>query len=241
MKNLLVGALALAFVSTVAAVYGNLPVHVPSIQAEVLNATVRVEVRGSSGAMMGSGSGTAIDERHIITNQHVIAALSDKGTLQIRGWVREGTRVLPVIFDATVLASDESKDLALLRIDGSWIGATATLAATEPDEGTSVCKSGAALGKRPMVTCGISGGIDDKTLSGLRHFVHSAATVPGDSGGGVHAIIEGRWQLIAVTRAMGVMAYGFGGVPLSTMAMAVPLADVRSFIAEALDEIPNAL
>jgi putative serine protease PepD len=210
----------------------------PSIQAEVLNATVRVEVRSSGGAMMGSGSGTAIDDRHILTNQHVVAALSDKGTLQVRGWVREGTRVLPVIFDATVLASDKAKDLALLRIDGAWVGSTATLAAHEPDEGTSVCKSGAALGKRPMVTCGLSGGIDSNVLAGLRHYIHSAPIAPGDSGGGVHAVIDGRWQLIAVTRAMGVMAYGFGGVPLSTMAMAVPLADVKAFIEEALDASP---
>jgi S1-C subfamily serine protease len=235
MKTLLAGALALASVSTGAAVYVHIPVHTPSLQAEVLNATVRVEVRSSGGAMLGSGSGTAIDDRHIVTNEHVIAAATDKGTLQVRGWVREGTRVLPVIFDATVLASDEGKDLALLRIDGLWIGATATLAANEPDEGTSVCKSGAALGKRPMVTCGLSGGIDSNTLAGLRHFVHSAATVPGDSGGGVHAIINGRWQMIAVTRAMGVMQHGFGGVPLASMAMAVPLVDVRAFIEGALD------
>jgi S1-C subfamily serine protease len=235
MKSLLVGALALVSASAGGTLYVQNLAQPPSLQAQVLNATVRVEVRSSGGAMMGSGSGTAIDERHIVTNHHVIAALSDKGTLQVRGWVREGDRVLPVIFDATVLASDKDKDLALLRIDGVWVGATATLAAHEPDEGTSVCKSGAALGKRPMVTCGLSGGIDDKVMAGLRHFVHSAATVPGDSGGGVHAIIDGRWQMIAVTRAMGVMQHGFGGVPLSTMAMAVPLADVRRFIEGALD------
>jgi putative serine protease PepD len=240
MKTMLVGAVALASVSAGGTLYVQNLAQPPSIQAQVLNATVRVEVRGSSGAMMGSGSGTAIDERHIVTNHHVIAALSDKGTLQIRGWIREGGRVLPVIFDATVLASDTAKDLAILRIDGVWVGATATLAAHEPDEGTSVCKSGAALGKRPMVTCGLSGGIDSNVLAGLRHYIHSAPIAPGDSGGGVHAVIDGRWQLIAVTRAMGVMQFGFGGVPLSTMAMAVPLADVRTFIEGALHASASA-
>jgi S1-C subfamily serine protease len=234
MKTLLAGALALASVSTGAAVYVHIPVHTPSLQAEVLNATVRVEVRSGQGALMGSGSGTALDGRHIITNQHVIAALSEKGTLQVRGWIREGERVLPVIYEAEVIASDNAKDLALLRIDGAWIGATVPLAPHEPEEGERVCKGGAALGKRPMVTCGLSGGVDSHTLGGMRHFIHSSPTVSGDSGGGVHAIIDGKWQMIAVTRAMGVMSIGFGGVPVSTMAMAVPLEDVRAFIKGAL-------
>lgn len=231
MKSLLVGALALASVSTA---YVHYPVHTPSLQTEVLNATVRVEVRSSQGTLMGSGSGSALDGQHIITNAHVIAALSDKGSVQVRGWIREGERVMPVIYDASVVASDEAKDLALLRIDGAWIGATASLAPHEPEEGERVCKSGAALGKRPMVTCGLSGGVDSHTLGGMRHFIHSSPTVSGDSGGGVHAVIDGRWQMIAVTRAMGVMNYGFGGVPISTMAMAVPLEDVRGFIKGAL-------
>jgi S1-C subfamily serine protease len=234
MKSLLLGALALASASAGGTFYVQNLAQPPSMQEQVLNATVRVEVLSSQGTLMGSGSGTALDGRHIITNAHVVAALSDKGTLHVRAWVREGDRVLPVIYAASVVATDKDKDLALLRIDGAWIGATATLAATEPDEGTHVCKSGAALGKRPMVTCGLSGGLDSQVLGGMRHYIHSAATVSGDSGGGVHAVIDGKWQMIAVTRAMGVMPIGFGGVPVSTMGMAIPLADVRAFIEGAL-------
>lgn len=233
MKSLLLAAL-LALASA-AAVYGNYPAREPSIQEEVLNATVRVEVLGERGVMMGSGSGTAIDDRHIITNHHVIARLESKGSIQVRGWIREGARLLPVIFDAEITALDEAKDLALLRIDGVWIGSTAILAAQEPDEGSGVCKSGAALGKRPMVTCGLSGGVDSHAMNGLRHFIHSAPTVFGDSGGGVHAVIDGRWRLIAVSRAMSVVPFGFGGAIVPTMAMAVPLADVRAFLAEHVD------
>jgi S1-C subfamily serine protease len=241
MKNLLVGALALASVSTGAAVYGNMPVHVPNLQAEVLNATVRVEIRTDKGTLAGSGSGTAIDRRHVLTNHHVIAGLKENGSLMIRGWVREGDRLLPVIYSATVVIASEDTDLALLRLDADWIGAIGALADTEPPETATVCKSGSAHGKRPRIACGPYSGHDERPTGQITHVSSGAATAPGDSGGGVWSAHEGTYRIIAVSRAVPMVPIGMGGSLITTTGLAIGLADVRSFIAEALDEIPNAL
>jgi S1-C subfamily serine protease len=208
----------------------------PSLQAEVLNATVRVEIRTDKGTLAGSGSGTAIDRRHVLTNQHVIAGLSDKGTLHVRGWVREGERVLPVIYSATVVTASEDTDLALLRLDADWVGAIGGLADTEPPEAATVCKSGSAHGKRPRIACGPYAGHDEQATGGIVHVSSGAATAPGDSGGGVWSAHEGNYRIIAVSRAVPMIPIGMGGTLITTTGLAIGLADVRAFIAESLHD-----
>jgi S1-C subfamily serine protease len=212
-----------------AAVYPHWPAHVPSLQSEVINATARIEFDPAR----GHGSGTAISPRRILTNHHVVVGA--KGTIRVRGWIREGARILPVVYHATVIAQDAAKDLALLELDADWVGAIAPIADAMPAESSAVCKSGSALGKRPHVTCGVYAGIDDETIRGVRHAVHSAPTVMGDSGGGVWSAVSGRYELVAVTRAVPSFSNGFTATPITTMGLAVPLADVRSFLASADD------
>lgn len=233
MKTLLAGAIALvAATAAVPVAYPSLVFHEElQLQREVLNATVRVEVRNASGAMQGSGSGTALSPRHILTNWHVIASAQDGG-VTVRGWVREGGRVLPVIYAAKVIASDQDRDLALLELDADWIGAIGVLADTEPQETATVCKSGSAHGKRPRVACGPYSGHDETPSGTITHVSSGAATAPGDSGGGVWSSHEGGYRIIAVTRAVPVFPMGLGASLITTTGLAISLHDVRAFLGE---------
>jgi len=235
MKTLLVGALALASVSTGAAVYGNMPSHIPgyavtapSMQADILNATVRVEAGG------GSGSGTFLDRKHLLTNHHVIeGSLNRGGRVTVRGWIVEGGRLFPVTYPGMVIVSDEKLDLAIVRIIGEWVGSTAQIADYEPAQGETVIKAGAAHGDRVKVTSGWWQFVyEHPQLGDVAH--HSAPSIGGDSGGGVWALTADGYRLVAVTRAI----QGSHGAPISTSALAIPLAALRAFIEEALDVIP---
>lgn len=208
--------------------YPFIPLRKPDVQAEMLNATVRVELVGKG----GTGSGTAISPTRILTNHHVISAAGEEG-VRVRGWVVQDGKTFPVTYAATVIASDESRDLALLEIDEAWAGAIAIFAAIVPGPGEAVCKSGSALGRKPMVTCGLIGGLDDREIRGLRHWLHSSPTAPGDSGGGLYVVENGAYRMVAVTRALGMIPAGMFGVPATTFALAVPLDEVLAFLDEA--------
>jgi S1-C subfamily serine protease len=227
MKILLAGALALSTVAVgSAAMYGNLPelagyaVTAPSVQADIINATVRVE------AGTGSGSGTFLDRKHLLTNHHVIAgSLKAGGRVTVRGWIVEGGRLFPVTYPGMVIVSDEKLDLAVVRIVGEWIGSVATIADVEPAQGEAVIKAGAAHGDRVKVTSGWWQFTDEHpALGDVSH--HSAPSIGGDSGGGVWSLTPGGYRLVAVTRAI----QGSHGAPVSTSALAIPLATLRAFV-----------
>lgn len=221
MKSWSIGFLAVA--AFFLAALPHLHLHTaPDLQRDVINATVRVELPKG----VGTGSGTVISSRRVITNHHVIVGARDE-PVRVRGWIREGERMLPVFYTARVIASDVANDLALLELDDDWVGAIAVFARSEPRLGGEVCKSGAPLGKRVMVACGIVGGIDEHVIGGVQHFVTMTTTFPGDSGGGVHAVEDGRYRMVAVTRAIPVIGMGMAQ---TTMNYAVPLSVVRAFV-----------
>jgi S1-C subfamily serine protease len=232
MKMLVVGALALASVLAVGTLYvpssGFLPgyaVTAPSMQADILNATVRVEVG------QGSGSGTFLDRKHLLTNHHVIeGSLNRGGRVEVRGWIVEDGRLFPVTYPGMVIVSDEKLDLAIVRIIGEWVGSTAQIADHEPAQGENVIKAGAAHGDRVKVTSGWWQFVyEHPQLGDVAH--HSAPSIGGDSGGGVWALTPDGYRLVAVTRAI----QGSHGAPISTSALAIPLAALRAFIEGALD------
>jgi S1-C subfamily serine protease len=228
MKLLTVWAIALS-AGLAAFAYGAFPE--PSLQKEVLNATVRVEV-GSKTQTTGSGSGVAIGKRHVFTNHHVVASAidDDKMNVVVRGWVREDDRVFPLYYRAKILRADKATDLALLELDADWVGAIGELARTEPKEADTVCKSGAQGGRRPRVACGEWFGHDENPIDGMIHVTSGAATAPGDSGGGVWSAHEGRYKIVAVTRAVPMIPMGMGATLVTTTGVAIPLENLRSFL-----------
>jgi S1-C subfamily serine protease len=184
-----------------------------------LNAVVRLEIEGRS----SSGSGFFIDGNRIVTNHHVIAGAGDNNAIRVRGWIAEGERVFPVIYTATVERADKAIDLAVLEIDGEWVGGALDFADRSPRTGTPVCKAGAALGRLPQITCGLWGAKDENALRGVRHWSHSAPSAPGDSGG---PVFDEHHRVVGVTRAVPTIGFSV----MTTMGLAIPLDIVREFL-----------
>jgi serine protease Do len=125
--------------------------------------------------LRGFGSGLLVtEEGHILTNHHVV-----KGAREIK--VRTSTATL----DASLLASDEENDLALLKIDGKYqpvVFADYTSARL----GQTVFTVGFPMpdlqGFNPKVTKGVISGLsglqDDETMYQI-----DASVQPGNSGG----------------------------------------------------------
>lgn len=195
-------------------------------QSALLNATVRIEVAGG-----GFGSGTFIGRHHVITNFHVAGS---NGTHVLRGWVVENEKTFPVTYEARVVASDEKRDLALLEIREEWPGLVAPLAVDSAlYAGEPVWAAGAPLGKHINVTSGeVTLPLDDLEIEGVRHVMATAPVAPGNSGGGCWHINQqtGRYEMVAVTRAISVTQVGFGIALLPHMSLFIPITEVRAFL-----------
>ncbi len=121
----------------------------------------------------GSGSGFVVDAAgYILTNEHVI-----KGQSRLTVVFDNGARLT-----ATVIASDATRDIALLKVK-----ATGTLTvlpfATSVREGDDVVALGHPLdlGESMTVTRGIASAF--RTIRGIVHIQTDAAINPGNSGG----------------------------------------------------------
>lgn len=196
-------------------------------QVEVLNATVRIEVAGG-----GKGSGTVIGAKHILTNHHVAG---EEGTHTVRAWLSENGKLYPVTYQGKVVAFDRDRDLALLEIDGEWPGLVAPLGSGKLQAGASVFVAGSPLGKRPHIVAGeVSLPRDDEEVIGVHHMMATAPVAPGNSGGGCwwRNPETGRYELVAVTRALATVPMGFGAALLPHMSYFIPMQEVRAFLAK---------
>lgn len=198
-------------------------------QSQMLNPTVRVEMKG------GTGSGTVIHSSakgtFIVTNYHV--AGDKDGMTQVRFWTlnRKGETVLSVLRDAKVVAHDTAADLSLLRLVDSEFRAEsiASLApekvALQPTEEVFVC--GAALGLRSHCTTGLLSLVESPFMD-KPHVAMSAPVVWGNSGGALyHRGDNGRFEYIGTVRAIEV---AMGQFPVFTIAYAIPNASLRAFL-----------
>lgn len=195
---------------------------VSDIAAEAVDSIVVVEVtidaRGPFDAT-GSGSGVIISEDGIIvTNAHVV---DDATSITVE--LTDGTT-----YDATVVAMDTSKDVAILDIDASGLSTIELGSTTELSVGDPVIAIGnpLALEGGPSVSTGIVSALDrvledaDTTLSGI--IQTDAAITEGSSGG---ALLDEDGRLIGITTAVGVSSVGVEGI-----AFAVPVETVAEVL-----------
>ncbi|MEO8246111.1 MAG: trypsin-like peptidase domain-containing protein [Chloroflexota bacterium] len=187
--------------------------------------TIRSTVRGAFGQTgTGSGSGFIYDSRGLIlTNHHVI-----DGATALTVILADGTE-----YDGTVVGSDASLDLAVVRIGATGLP-TLALATGDARIGQSVIAIGTALGQYDLsVTTGVVSGVNrtltasngparghGEALSGALQ--HDAALNPGDSGG---PLLDLAGNVIGVNTAVAGNAQG--------IAFAVPISHAADLIAEA--------
>lgn len=162
------------------------------IQPSVVTITVEA---GSSGDI---GSGVVLDKQgHILTNNHVVAALSqtqDQGGFG--GLEPSGPSKITVTFSngrtasAKVVGTDETDDLAVIKVSGVKNLTPATFAKSDSiSTGQSVVAVGAPLGLSQTVTSGIVSNVARPVRSGENNDAvymavqTDAAINPGNSGG----------------------------------------------------------
>ena len=171
---------------------------------------------------VGSGTGFAIDESgHIVTNHHVVA-----GATRVEVRTRDGHE-----YEAEVVGSDASTDIALLRVEDANLPPLAIGNSDELLVGDWVLALGNPLGLEFTVTSGIVSAMG-RQLTGralaVESFIQTDAAInPGNSGG---PLIDLSGRVVGVNTAIfggdRFVGYGFA-VPI-TLALEV-VEDLREY------------
>ena len=213
-------------------------------QQEMLNPTVMVTME----RQMGSGTvlHSADDGTFVLTNYHVIDEALDASHLSrqiaVIFWLMgpQGDTIYRSKQEADLVASDQAKDLALLRIrDRSFRTPSEAVLAPEDARllaGEDVYIAGAGMGHRVFLTQGLLSVVDDQVSSNPA-LLTSSPVVNGNSGGSLwHQRDDGHYEMIGVPEAIATEPIDSpfketirAGVP--TMSFAIPLKTIRSFLA----------
>jgi putative serine protease PepD len=202
----LAGALVLGGVAgglIVAAARGSTPSQTcsaTSIADQALPSVVTINVRGETAG--GNGSGEIIrSSGEILTNNHVIAAAANGGSIQVV--FSDG-----VTTPATLVGRDPLTDLAVIKAQGQHAYPTIPLGSSKDVRvGQPVVALGAPLGLSSTVTGGIVSALDrtievpadnGKTALLVSAIQTDAAINPGNSGG---ALVDCAANLVGVPTA----------------------------------------
>jgi putative serine protease PepD len=181
------------------------------VAAAVEPSVVTVKVTGQ--ACSGEGSGIVLDSQgRVLTNNHVVADAAGGGSIQV---VLSDGRT----YDASVVGTDSSTDLAVIKLSGSPSGLkSATFGdSTTVKVGDAVMAVGNPLGLSETVTTGIVSAVDrpvttsasdaQSPLAGggsgenvVTNAIQTDAAVnPGNSGG---ALVDSRGRVIGITSSI---------------------------------------
>ena len=183
-----------------------------------------VFVRSQDGSGSSSGTGFVIDPNGtIVTNAHVVSGAS---RVQVR-FDDNGSGI-----DAEVLGSDQSSDLAVLRVDASRTQGMKPLVLADSDGvkvGDLAIAIGYPLGLDRTVTAGIISGVgrDIKAPNGfsIDKVIQTDAPInPGNSGG---PLLDGAGRVIGVNSQIATAGGSGGNVGIG---FAVPSNTVRQIV-----------
>jgi putative serine protease PepD len=157
----------------------------------------------SSGSSAGSGSGVVLtSDGYVLTNNHVVSL--DSGTQDATVQVRTADGTL---YDADVVGTDPTSDLAVVELDGAdGLTPAAFADSTEVQVGDLAIAIGAPLGLSNTVTDGIisatnravaTGSDTDQTV--IDALQTDAAINPGNSGG---ALVDASGEVIGINTAI---------------------------------------
>ncbi|EIV94989.1 trypsin-like peptidase domain-containing protein [Frankia sp. QA3] len=174
-----------------------------------------VTIAEESSSESGTGSGTIIrSDGHILTNNHVVSGASGGGTLTVT--LQDGRT-----FDAQVVGTDPSSDLAIIKINAPGLTAATFGNSDSLNIGELVVAVGSPLGLNGTVTSGIVSAVHrpvrtgDSTVQDQQNAVLDAIQTdapinPGNSGG---PLVNSRGEIIGVNSAIATVGGGGGGGP----------------------------
>ena len=188
-----------------------------------------------------SGSGVVIAKDYVITNYHVV---KDSSSLKISIGGDDTN-----LYEATVAASDETKDVAVLHVPGLpldpvEIGDSDTLMV-----GDWVVNIGNAIGFTGTVTAGIVSGLDREIESdsesidrfgrkstAINTMIQTDAAInSGNSGGGM---FNTAGELMGIPTLKYSGSRYTSGANIESIGMCIPINEAKDVIAQALSEQP---
>ena len=151
------------------------------VAAAVLPSVVSIGL--DAGGATGSGSGIVLSEDgQILTNNHVVAPVAERGSLTVT--FSDGTTA-----EAEIVGRDPATDLAVIQADGVSGLTPATLGTSaDLNVGDTVLAIGSPLGLDGSVTSGIVSAVGRSIT--LRSEQESPFGGPGGPGGGGTAVID---------------------------------------------------
>jgi putative serine protease PepD len=178
--------------------------------AKAAPSVVTVYVSGASSS--GSGSGVIMtDDGYVVTNNHVVT-LDGQGTGTVQVRTADGT-----LYDAKVVGTDPTADIAVVKLDGASGLTPATFADSDKVQvGDVAVAIGAPLGLSNTVTDGIISATGRAVATGstqndstvIDAIQTDAAINPGNSGG---ALVNGAGEVIGINTAIATVASGVPG------------------------------
>ena len=211
-------------------------VTIPQLVNKVIHSVVSIDVK--TGQEEDEGTGMIItSDGEVITNNHVIELYTeggDKGTITVTEYGQ--TKALPT----TLVGYDQTKDVALLKINGATNLPTVTFGNSgKAVVGDAVVAIGNALGLAagtPTVTQGIVSALGRSVTAGgtgtqtetLQNMIQTDAAInPGNSGG---PLIDTSGQVIGMNTA--VAGTSSDGTSSQNIGFAIPAASVEALISE---------
>jgi Flp pilus assembly protein TadD len=201
---------------------GKASLSAEQVFSRVSPAVVRVVVRDREFKEIGLGSGFFVAaEGLLVTNHHVVRGAAFATVLRADG---------SALFVDGVLALDEGRDLAILKVNGTGLPFLEVAPAdVPPPVGTQVYAVGNPMGLTNTLSNGLISGIR-KEGGEVREIQTTAAISPGSSGG---PLVDVQGRVVGVTTAF--MAEG------QALNFAVPAAAVRALLVKAARGKPAPL
>lgn len=174
-----------------------------------------------------AGSGVIISEDgYVLTNNHVISG-ADKITV----YVNPGDGSEEQSYEATLVGSSESNDIAVLKIDATGLNAAAFGDSDQIEVGELAVAIGNPMGQvHGSVTAGIISAveqeltIDDVTINAIQT---DAAINPGNSGG---ALFDSYGNVIGVVYAKS------SSVSIEGIGYAIPVNNIKDLVAQMIND-----
>ena len=211
-------------------------VTIPQLVNKVIPAVVSIDVKSNNNEDEGTGM-IITSDGEVITNNHVIELYTEGGNSGSITVTEYGqTKPLP----ATLIGYDQTKDVALLKINNASSLSTVTFGdSAKAVVGDSVVAIGNALGLSagtPTVTQGIvsalgrqvtAGGIGTQTET-LQNMIQTDAAINSGNSGG--PLIDTAGQVIGMNTA--VAGTSSDGTSSQNIGFAIPAASVESLLPE---------
>lgn len=199
----------------------------PSVVGITVTYNVQSAFGGTSEAQ-AAGSGIIITEDgYIITNNHVISSESSTSYYQIT----EATAIQihlygepdDTLYDAEVIGTDETTDLAVLKIDKTDLTPIEIGDSDNLRAGEFVMAVGNPMGMNSTVTCGVISALEREITSEGKTFVTIQTDAPINAGNSGGALVNSRGELIGINTLKLSSGEGIGfAIPINS---SVPIID----------------